>query len=274
MIETVHALNIIIPLLYLVTVIFYYAAFQKQKPTLSNGKRVALFVTLVFHVFYLLARTIEFNHPPITTKFEIFTVLAFAIAFSYFLLELITDIRGTGFFILLFSLLFQLVSSLFIEDLFQVKEVLRNRLLGLHVISALLGYSGFTISAVYGALFLLLYKQIRVRKFGLFFDKLPSLETLEKMSFYSVIIGFILLTIGIVIGIIWLPSAFPNFKYYDPKIVASGVIWLVYGGGIATKIIFKIYGKKFIISSLVGFVLIVLSLIATTLISSSFHSFY
>ncbi len=274
MIETVRVLNIIIPVLYLVTVIFYYVAFQKQKQTLSNTKRVALFVTLVFHVFYLLARTIEFNHPPITTKFEIFTVLAFAIAFSYFLLELVTDIRGTGFFILMFSLLFQIASSLFIEDLFQVKEVLRNRLLGLHVVSALLGYSGFTISAVYGALFLLLYKQMRIRKFGLFFDKLPSLETLEKMSFYSVIIGFILLTIGIVIGIIWLPSAFPNFKYYDPKIVASGIIWLVYGIGILTKIVFKIYGRKFIISSLVGFVLVILSLIATTVISSTFHSFY
>jgi len=274
MIATVHAFNIIIPFAYLITVIFYYIAFQKQKQTFSNGKRVALFITLVFHLFYLLARTIEFNHPPITTKFEIFTVLAFTIAFSYFLLELVTDIRGTGLFILLFSLLFQIISSLFIEDLFQVKEVLRNRLLGLHVVSALLGYSGFTISAVYGVLFLLLYKQIRVSKFGLFFDKLPSLETLEKMSFYSVIIGFILLTIGIIIGIIWLPSAFPHFKYYDPKIVASGIIWLIYGGGILTKITLKIYGRKFIISSLVGFAMVIISLIVTTVISSTFHSFY
>ena len=42
------------------------------------------------------------------------------------LLELLTDIRGTGAFIILFSLVFQLVSSIFIQDLMEVKEVLKK----------------------------------------------------------------------------------------------------------------------------------------------------
>ncbi len=274
MLETVHALNILIPVFYLVTFTYYVIAFKEEKKNLSNAKRVTLFITLLLHLFYLVIRTIELNHAPITNPWEIFTVLAFAIAFSYFILELATDVRETGAFILLFALLFQTASSVFIPDVSIVKEVLRNRLLGLHVISAILGYSGFTISAVYGVLFLMLYKQIKLRNFGIIFDRLPSLETLEKLNFYSVIIGFIMLTFAIIIGIIWLPSAFPHFKYSDPKIVATSIVWAVYASGITLKWMFHIYGKKVIILSLSGFVLAILSLMITNMAPSTFHSFY
>ena len=156
MLSAIHTLNILLPVLYCSTFLVYLYDFIQDKKTFSDAKRVFLFITLILHIFYLLVRTIEFDHPPITNKFEIFTVLAFSIAFSYFLLELLTDVRGTGLFIILFSFLFQLPSSLFIQDLTEVAEVLRSRLLGLHVISSLLGYSGLTLSAVYGLLYLML----------------------------------------------------------------------------------------------------------------------
>ena len=156
MVDTIHSLNFLLPVLYLVTFGIYLYDFIMEDSKVNNAKRVFLFLTLFLHVLYLILRTIEFNHPPITNKFEIFTVLAFSLGFAYFVLELLTDIRGTGAFIILFSLIFQIISSIFIQDLIEVKEVLRNRLLGIHVMSALLGYSGFTIAAVHGVLFFLL----------------------------------------------------------------------------------------------------------------------
>jgi ABC-type transport system involved in cytochrome c biogenesis permease subunit len=274
MIDTIHVLNIVLPILYCATFAVYAYDFAQHKELLHNSKRAFLFVTLMVHIFYLLARTVEFNHPPITNKTEIFTILAFSVACSYFLLELLTDIRGTGVFILLFSVIFQIFSSLYIDDLMEVKEVLRNRLLGAHVISALLGYSAITISAVHGLLFLALYKDIKLSKFGLIFNRLPSLETLERLSFVSVVIGFVLLTLSIVIGISWLPSAFPNFSYTDPKLISTGIVWLIYGVGILTKLIAKWYGKKVIVFSLVGFSVAILSLFLSNIIASSFHTFY
>ena len=274
MTNTIHILNIMLPILYLATFSVYAYDFTKRKELLHNSKRAFLFITCMVHIFYLLARTIEFNHPPITTKFEIFTILAFSIGSAYFLLELLTDIRGTGVFILLFSVVFQIISSLFIEDLMEVKEVLRNRLLGIHVISAMLGYSGFTISAVHGLLYLVLYKDIKLSKFGLIFNRLPSLETLEKLSFVSLVIGFVLLTFSIIIGINWLPSAFPNFSYSDPKLVSSGIVWIIYGIGISLKLFAKWYGKKIIMVSLVGFALALISMFFSNIFDSSFHTFY
>lgn len=274
MLDTINTLNIVLPILYGATFFAYYWDFVKQKQTLHNAKRIFLFVTVAVHIFYLLSRTIEFNHPPITNKNEIFTILGFAIAFSYFVLELLSDIRGTGVFIIAIALIFQVISSIFIQDLSEVQEVLRNRLLGLHVISALLGYSGFTMSAVYGLLFTILYKEIKLNKFGLIFDRLPSLETLEKMSFYSVVIGFVLLTFAITIGVVWLPEAFPNFSYLDPKLVSTLLIWIIFGVGIMVKVVGNWYGKKVIKFFLIGYLITILSMIFSNVLAKSFHTFY
>ena len=274
MYTTIKIVNIILPFLYLLTFGVYLFDFIKGIKQIANSKRIFLFITLLFHVFYLLSWTVEFNHPPITNVFEIFTVLAFSLSCSYFLLELFTDIRGTGLFIIIFSFLFQTISSIFIQDSPEVREVLRNRLLGLHVISALLGYSGITISAVYGILFWILYKEIKLNRFGLIFKRLPSLEILENLSYSSAVIGFILLTVAIIIGIIWLPSAFPNFTYFDPKLIGTGLIWLIYGAGIISRFLGKLQGKKVIIFSIVGFIIAISSTIFTNFLAKSFHSFY
>ncbi|MEI7812836.1 MAG: cytochrome c biogenesis protein CcsA [Ignavibacteria bacterium] len=274
MYPAVKTLNILLPVFYCLTFLVYLYDFVKEKNKFANSKRIFLFVTLLAHAVYLLIRTIEFNHPPITNVFEIFTVLAFSVSCSYFILELLTDIRGTGMFIIIFSILFQLVSSIFVQDFLAVKELLRSRMLGLHVISALLGYSGITISAVYGILFWILHKEIKLNHFGLVFDRLPSLEILEQLSYYSLVIGFALLSVAITIGIIWLPLAFPNFNYFDPKLVATAAIWLLYGVGIFSKIVGGWQGKKVIIFSIAGFCLAILSLLITNFLAKSFHSFY
>lgn len=274
MLGAIHTLNILLPILYAVTFYAYYRDFTKQSAALHSSKRIFLFVTLIINTFYLLARTTEFNHPPITTKFEIFAVLGFSIAFSYFILELLSDIRGTGVFIIGIALVFQVISSIFIEDLTEVQEILRNRLLGLHVISALLGYSGFTMSAVYGLLFTILYKEIKLNKFGLIFNRLPSLETLEKLSFYSVVIGFVLLTFAISIGVVWLPDAFPDFSYLDPKLVSTLLIWIIFGIGIMVKVVGNWYGKKVIKFFLTGYLITLLSMFFSNVLIKSFHAFY
>ncbi len=270
----IDTINILLPIFYFVTFGFYFYDFMKGGKKFVNSKRLFLFLTLLVHFCYLLFRTIYFDHPPITNVFEIFTILAFAISFSYFILELLTDIRGTGPFIIIISIFFQIISSFFIQDVFQVKEVLRNHLLGIHVFSALVGYSAFAISSVYGLLYLILYKQIKLNKFGLIFDRLPSLEVLERLSFISAVIGFFLTSIAITIGIIWLPKAFPKFSYADPKLIGTFLVWLLYGFGILSKVFGKWQGKKIVIFSIIGFLIAILSTIMSNFLALSFHSFY
>jgi HemX protein len=272
--STIDFINGLLPFLYIITFAIYFYDFMKGGKQFQNSKRLFLFLTIFVHLVYLLLRTIEFNHMPITNVFEIFTVLAFSVSFAYFILELITDVRGTGPFIIIISILFQVISSLYIEDLLEVRDVLRSNLLGVHVISALLGYAGITISAIYGFLYLILYKDIKLNKFGLVFNRLPNLEILEKLSFYGAVFGFVLLSITITIGIIWLPMAFPDYSYADPKLIGTFLVWLLYGTGILSKVFGKWRGKKLVSLSIIGFVIAIASTMITNFMSRSFHSFY
>jgi len=270
----VDAINIILPLFYVAAFAAFFFNFMKDNRRAYNLNRLLLFLTLMLHTTYIILRTIAFDHPPITNVFEIFTLLACAITLAYFVLELATDIKGTGLFIISFSMIFQIISSIFIVDLMEVREVLRSHLLGIHVFSALIGYAGITISAVYGFLYLLLYQDIKESKYGLIFERLPNLEILEKLSFYAAILGFIMLTSAMAIGIIWLPRAFPNFSFFDPKLIATALVWLLYGFGIIFKVSGKWQGKKVVVVSMIGFVIAIASTIITNFLSKSFHSFY
>jgi len=260
-------------LLYFITFLSYTYNFFADKKILRNIKRIFLFITLLFHADYLVERTMFLGHLPIVTQHETYTLLAFSIGFTYFVIELLSDIRGTGSFILIFALFFQIKSSLFIQDNYVVNSILENYPLGTHVITAILGFTAISISAAYALMYLLLYKNIKTNKFSVIFERLPNLEILEQLNFYSIIIGFILLTIAIILGFAWLPSAFPNFNYLDPKIISTLFVWLIYGIGIILKSRKNIIGKKFAKFSIYGFLFSILSLLLTNTILSGFHDF-
>jgi ABC-type transport system involved in cytochrome c biogenesis permease subunit len=269
----VDLLNFVLPLLYLILVWLYGKAFFADSAAAKRLKTPVLVAVVILHAVYLLIRTTEFNHPPATTMFEVFTVLALSVSATYLVIEYRSKAKETGYFILNIAFFFQLISSLFIKDLTEVPEVLRSNLFGLHVSSALLGYAAITISAVYGFLFLMLYHQIKENRFGVIYKKLPTLETLERMNFTAVKMAFVLLGLAIVFGFIWLPEAFTEYSYADPKLIGTLMVWGVYGVGILAKRTAGWTGRKVMILSICGFVLALFSLTFVNVFFTGFHKF-
>ena len=83
-----------------------------------------------------------------------------------------------------------------------------------------------------------------------------------------------MLSVAIIIGVLCLPKAFPNFSYVDPKLIGTAIVWILYGVGILSKVLGKWQGKKVVTLSIVGFLIAILSTMVTNFISQSFHSFY
>lgn len=270
----IPAFNYLLPLLYWATVWSYAKAFFRNLPVAKKIKTPLLGATLVVHLLYLVVRTVFFEHPPITTLYEILSVIAFTTALTYRTIEYITKVKSTGYFVLILSFFFQLLSTILIQDQMNVNPILRSNLLGFHVTSALLGYSAFAISAVYGFLYIMLYHHIKSKQFGVVYDNLPNLEKLETMATVSVISGFVLLTVAIVVGIVWLPRAFEHYSYFDPKLIGTIVIWLMYGSGLLAKRTIGWQGRKIMVLSIVGFAVTLLSLTVVNVFLSGFHNFY
>jgi ABC-type transport system involved in cytochrome c biogenesis permease subunit len=264
----------LIPILYAGLVAVYGLSFFGYVAWLDRFKTRVLLLAVGLHLVYLFLRTAVFDHPPITTVFEIMTMLAACIAVGYAYIELRTRTSNTGFFILILALVFQTVSSMFIKDLTSIPEILRSRLLGVHVSAALLGYTAISLSAVYGLLYLMLYHEIRSTRFGVIYKRLPNLETLERMSHKAEVFGFVMLSVAIVVGLVWLPRAFANFSYWDPKLIGTMVIWILYAAGLTAKRQFGWQGRKTMIVSLVAFGFVFLSMTVINLYLSGFHSFH
>lgn len=260
--------------LYIITTWLYGRAFFKGDILARKLKTRFLAFTLIFHLIYLILRTAELKHPPVTSIFELLCVLGFSLSLAYVLIETLTKIKNTGFFAVLISSVLVAISGFFSRDVYGFEyDVLKNEFLAFHVISALVGYSGFALSGIYGFLYIMLYHKLRTRTFDTVYKNLPNLEIIESMLYKSAIVGFIALTFVIIIGFIWLPRAFENFSYTDAKLVGTLIIWLIYGGGLGIRRIKNFTGKKSAVMSIVGFV-IVFVLTAFADVLSGFHRFY
>ena len=272
--DLITLLEVLLPVLYFGTLWTYARAFFGNLKQAEILKTRLLFATLTFHLGYIILRTIAHRHPPITSIFEILSLIAFTIVLVYTYIEMKTGNSATGYFILILPFFFQLISSIFIKELSDVPPILQSNLLGFHVSSAFLGYAAITISAVYGLLYLMLYHDIKSKQFGVIYKRLPNLETLERMSFTATVFGFILLTIAIIVGIIWLPMAIDNFSYADPKLLGTITIWCIYGIGLAAKKVIGWQGRRIIVLSVVGFAFAMLSITIVNLFFTGFHKFY
>lgn len=270
----VSFLVVAMPIVYAVLVGIYASAFFGKMPSAERFKPAALLATIALHGSYIVVRTVAFDHPPITTVFEIMTLLALCITVAYSYIEFRTKASNTGLFILMLAFIFQTFSSVYIKDLVELPEILRSRLLGFHVAAALLGYTGISLSAVYGFLYLMLYHEIKSSRFGLIYNRLPNLEMLETMSRKAEIFGFVMLSMAIIVGMIWLPRAFESFSYLDPKLVGTMVIWFLYAISLAAKRMLGWQGRKVMIVSLIAFGCVFLSMTVINLYLSGFHSFH
>ena len=269
----VDILVVALPVLYAGIVAVYAVTFFGSNSPLERLKRPLLIILILVHFVYLNLRTFAFDHPPITTVFEILTLLAASMSVAYLYIEYRTNVRNTGLFVLFLALVFQTVSSLFIKDLLVIPDYLHSMLLGFHVSTALLGYTALALSAVYGLLYLMLYHEMKSTRFGMIYKRLPNLETLERMSHKAEIFGFAMLTVAIVVGLVWLPRAFESFSYLDPKLIGSLVIWVLYAVGLFAKRSLGWQGRKTMILSLVAFGFVFLSMTVINLYLSGFHSF-
>ncbi len=269
----VDLLKISLPILYLFAIFLYGLAFFLDEQFGIRNRTRFLIVTLAVHLVYLLSRSLLTGHPPTTSVFEIMSVVAFTIGVAYVYIEMMTKVKETGMFILTLALLFQVVSSAFVKAEVKISPFLKSSLLGLHVGSAMLGYSALAIAAVYGGLYLMMYHEIRSNKFGIIYRKLPDLKTLENLSYVSIILGFIFLSIVILVGYVWLPKTVDDFSYSDPKLIITDIVWGIYFVALLSRRLMRWTGRTVVIVSMIGFFLTIASMVVVNVFLPSFHNF-
>lgn len=273
MLFTITVLQFLIPLLYFTTTWRYSREFFDNDSRSGKLKSLYLGVTLLLHFVYFILRTAELQHIPVTSPLELLGVLGFTLACAYIFTEIFSHVRNTGFFVLAITSLLVTLSSLFSPNHYGMNDILQSELLALHIVSVLLGYSAFALSAIYGLLYIILYNKLRTKTFDNIYRNLPNLESLESLTYKSTLVGFIALSFVIVVGFIWLPQAFPDISYSDAKVIGTIFIWLLYALGLSAKIFLGFQGRKIAALSIIGFVITFLSMALSNVVPG-FHKFY
>ena len=199
--------EVFLPVLYVSTVIAYAQDFFREDAFARRWKTPLLLATAILHFFYIGLHAAEHGRCMVTTPFEVMSLIAFTLTGLYAVVELRTRVTGTGLFFVGLAAVFELISAVMMKlpALPRMNPVLANPGLGLHVTGAVLGFGGFAISAVYAALYLLMYRDLKKGIFGSFFRHLPSLEGMERMCMTAAMVGFLFMSVAMGIGIFWLP---------------------------------------------------------------------
>ena len=265
-------LRIILPIAYAVALMNYIGIFLRDDPLARKIATPALIVAVTLHALSLILRGLIQHRHPIANPLESLTMIAFAVAIVHLYIELTHKNQGAGAFVIGLVFIFQLLASAFMRPVAQVNPILRSPLFGLHTGAAILGYSGFAVSAVYGLLFLLLYRELKASRFGRLYDRLPSLDLLTRMSIRAAAVGLVCLTVGIVVGMIW-SSQLGIDIWRDPKFVFTGLLWLIYAICLGAYYALGWSGRRVVYVSLIGFAIMIFSMAVVHVLFRSFHSF-
>jgi ABC-type transport system involved in cytochrome c biogenesis permease subunit len=271
-------LNVVLPLGYLLVVLNYLVYFVSKNDLSRDTVTPLARAVVTLHLLYLAVTTATFRHVPLANVWEAFSLVAFALAAVYLILEWRLQDKATGVFLLAPALFFQIVSSAFVTHSAQVNPILRSSWFGIHVTTALLGYAAFAIAAVYGTLYLMLYRQLKGSRIGLIFQRLPNLESLSGLNLHALLFGWSALTLAILFGIIWSSALLASGELEvnllaDPKFLSTVFIWVVYGICVGGRYLFRWPSRMLGYISLAAFLLMLASSMAVSLFFSSFHSF-
>ncbi len=129
--------------------------------------------------------------------------------------------------------------------------------LRVHVLISLLAYSLFTLASVQAVLLSIQDHHLRHRHPGGFIRALPPLQTMEQLLFEMIGLGFALLTFALLSGFVFLDDIFAQHLVH--KTVLSILAWSVFGVLLWGRIRSGWRGRKALIWTQVGFVVLALA---------------
>jgi ABC-type transport system involved in cytochrome c biogenesis permease subunit len=268
--------------LYVCALAAYAWHFAQRSAVVGRSATTLLVAAALSHTFVIGMQTMEFGHVPVAGATSAISTFVWLLALSYLYVEMTTDERAMGVFILPLLVALQTIPALRpgIEDR---AAVLQGPLFGVHVSSLLFAYASFALACVIGITYVLLFKEIKAKHLGFFYARLPSLQVLDRMNQRAIVIGWVFLTIGMIVGGIWAAQARGGYgagdprvqaiSLEDPKIYVALLCWFVYSFELFAARRIGWGGRRVAYLSAVGFVIVLFNFVPITYFFSKSHNF-
>ncbi len=261
--------------LYVAAFLFHLAAILGRLERAERWALILMRVGFLVHTFFFFSETkTEGLLLPISGFGHVMAFFSWALAFVY--LVLLAKIQSESFGLILapiLSLLLGVGLARFETGKLSLPAS-SNPYFILHLGTAFFAYASFTLSFAAGVLYLIQNRELKRKRGGTFYHKLPSLETLEGLIYQPMAWGAFLLLGAIGIGFLWSKSAFGSYWLWDPKSVTTIGIAFFYLVLVYLHYVVASRGKRVVVMGLVGFGLVFLNFFGMNLLSSGFHQLF
>jgi ABC-type transport system involved in cytochrome c biogenesis permease subunit len=268
-------------LLYAAAAAAYIAHFAWRDPRVGRLATGLLAGGVLAHTFLIGMQTVQGGHAPLVGTSAAISAFVWLLGLSYLYIELTSDERSMGAFVSVLLVALDIIPALD-PTVTPRPPVLQSPLFTVHVMSLLFAYASFALACVLGVTYALLFKEIKAKQLGFFYARLPPLASLDLMNSRAITVGWVFLTIGVLVGVIWAwqvkgsPSPDPRVQAMslaDPKILVALVSWGIYSFALFARKAAGWSGRRAAYLSGIAFAIVLLNFVLVGYFLTASHNF-
>lgn len=214
----------------------------------------------VCHTVALAVRAVELGRAPLATLPETVSLVIWVVVLLELWAERQYQIKALSAFVLPVVLMLGLALPTGLRTLVLAPSGPRSAWIWIHVALALLGLAALVLNFAGAVMYVLQERQLKARRPGAFYYRLPPLETLDRLTYRALTIGFPFLTAGLLLGALWAGASAGRFVTFDPLTVFSIVMWIVYAVTLSGRAIGAWRGRRAAYFAILGFCALLVSL--------------
>jgi ABC-type transport system involved in cytochrome c biogenesis permease subunit len=257
----------------------YFAHFSRRDARTGRVATGLLAGAVLAHTFLIGMQTMEAGYAPLVGTTAAVSAFVWLLALAYLYVELTSEERAMGVFVAPLLGVLSILPALH-PSIEPRPALLRSPLFTVHVLSMLFAYASFALAFVLGITYVLLFKEIKAKHLGFFYTRLPPLQTLDVMNGRAVVVGWLFLTCGLIVGGIWATQIYGSpdpraqaMSVGDPKILVALVCWATYSFALIARRAVGWSGRRAAWLSAVAFVLVLLNLVPVGYFLTRSHNF-
>ncbi len=259
--------------IYLLSTAAYTVFFLTKKNQVRRFGQGLFVLAVIVHTATLIARAVEAGYTPITSHHETVSFFAWSLAACYLSFRWRFTVKNLGAFVSPLVLALMLVAAFSSREIVPLAPALQSWWLPIHASVALIADGFLALACIGGVMYLLQEREIKSKRFGLFYSRLPSLETLDKLNHHCLSIGFPLLTLGLITGSLWAKQAWGAYWHWDPKETWSLVTWFLYAAVVHQRFTVGWRGRRAAVLSIVAFLAVLFTLWGVSFLLDGVHTY-
>lgn len=240
--------------LYFVGLVDATATILRRRESFFRLAANAFGIGVLFHLVSLVEQGLAMSHVPATDILESMSFCGLIVAATFLAIRWRYKDEAAGLSVFIFPLVFLMTFMAALRSPVAAwsSETARGAWLIVHIVAELLGYAALLFTAVGSVLYLIQERQLKRRVVPSIYRMLPPLGTLDDLILKSLSAGFVFITAGLIIAIVWAFIEHGTRWIGNSSITLSFVTWGVYLALVFFRVSAGWRGRKAAILSLVA----------------------